>query len=49
MMTRDQAEEIQRHLLDAASAIKRADQIIFNLDAEDRKRLAGPLGATVCA
>jgi Protein of unknown function len=49
MMTRDQAEEIQRHLLDAADAINRADQIIINLDAEDRKRLAGPLGATVDA
>jgi len=48
-MTRDQAEEIQRHLLDAAGAISRADQIIFNLDAKDRKRLAGPLGATLCA
>ena len=48
-MTRDQAEEVQRHLLDAADAIDRADQIIFNLDHEDRKRLAGPLGATVCA
>jgi hypothetical protein len=48
-MTRDQAEQIQRHLLDAASAIKRADQIIFNLDPEDRKRLAGPLGTTAGA
>jgi len=48
-MTRDQAEKIQRQLLDAADAINRADQIIFNLDAEDRKRLAGPLGTTICA
>ena len=48
-MTRDQAAEIQLQLLDAASAINRADQIIFNLDPDDRKRLAGPLAATIFA
>jgi hypothetical protein len=48
-MTREQAEEVERHLVDAAEAINRADAIILNLDPEDRKRLARPLGATVCA
>ena len=38
MMTRDQAETIQRHLLDADSAINRARRAIAGLGKEDRVR-----------
>ena len=38
MMTRDQAETIQRHLLDADSAMDRARRAIAGLGKEDRVR-----------
>jgi len=38
MMTRDQAEEIQHHLLDADSAMDRARRAIAGLGKEDRLR-----------
>jgi hypothetical protein len=42
-MTRDQAEEIHRHLLDAASAMSRAEAAMGELGGDDRKALAEPL------
>jgi hypothetical protein len=47
-MTRDQAEEIQRHLLDAARAMDRASAAISDLGEEARRRFAKPLGNVVC-
>jgi Protein of unknown function len=44
-MDRQQAAEIQKHMLEAADAIDRASEIIFKLDAEDRAELAVHLGA----
>jgi hypothetical protein len=43
-MTRDQAEEIQRHLLDAADAMSRAAAAIAEAGDDARKAFAGPLG-----
>jgi Protein of unknown function len=48
-MDETQAAEIQRNLLDAAGAIDRAGEIIFNLDKDERTKLAGPLGQIVSA
>jgi hypothetical protein len=48
MMTRDQAEEIQRHLLAAARAMDRASAAIAALGEEARSRFAKPLGTVVC-
>ena len=48
-MDRTQAEEIQKHLLDAAGAIDRASKVIFDLDKDDRVTLAAPLGEIVSA
>jgi hypothetical protein len=48
MMTRDQAEEIQRHLLEAARAMDRASAAIAALGEEARSRFAKPLGNIGC-
>lgn len=48
-MDRTQATEIKRHLLDAAAAIDRAQDIVFALDQEDRATLTAPLGDISCA
>jgi hypothetical protein len=42
-MTRDQAEEIQRCLFEAAAAMSRAQEAIAGLDREDRRRFIMPL------
>jgi len=47
MMTRDQAEELQRHLLDAARAMDRASAAIATLGEEARRTFAKPLGNVV--
>jgi hypothetical protein len=44
-MTREQAAEIQRHLLTAKKAINRVAALVFDLDkVEDRKAFAEPVG-----
>jgi hypothetical protein len=43
-MTRDQAEEIHRHLLDAAKAMSRAEAATGELGSDDRKALGRPFG-----
>ncbi|SDT25899.1 DUF3658 domain-containing protein [Bradyrhizobium canariense] len=43
-MDKEQAAEIQRHLLDAADAIDRASVVLVGLSKEDRAALAVPLG-----
>ena len=48
-MTRDQAEQIQRHLLDADSAMDRARRAISGLGKEDRVRFDGLLADVVAA
>jgi hypothetical protein len=48
-MDRTQAEEIQKHLLDAVSAIDRASKVIFDLNKDDREPLAAPLGEIASA
>jgi len=42
-MTRDQAEEIHRHLLDAAKAMSRAEAAMGELGSDDRKAFGRPL------
>jgi hypothetical protein len=46
-MDKEQAAEIQRHLLDAADAIDRASAVLVDLNKEDRAALAVPLGDIV--
>jgi hypothetical protein len=48
-MTRDQAEEVQRHLLDADSAMDRARRAIAGLGKEDRVRFDGLLAGVIAA
>jgi len=48
-MTRDQAEEVQRHLLDADSAMDRARRAIAGLGKEDRVRFDGLLAEVMAA
>ena len=48
-MTRDQAEEVQRHLLDANSAMDRARRAIAGLGKEDRVRFDGLLAEVIAA
>jgi hypothetical protein len=42
-MRRDQAEELHRHLLDAAAAMRRAEAAMDGIEGDDRKVLARPL------
>src|SRR6266571_1372993 len=49
MMTRDRAEEVQRHLLDANSAMDRARRAIAGLGKEDRVRFDGLLAEVMAA
>jgi len=48
-MTRDQAEEVQRHLLDANSAMDRARRAIAGLGKEDRVSFDGLLAEVMAA
>jgi hypothetical protein len=48
-MNRVQATDIQRHLLDADSAMDRARKAIAGLGKEDRARLGSPLAGIVAA
>ena len=48
-MDKTQAAEIQRHLLDAAGAMNRVSEVIFNLEKDERTKLAGPLGQIASA
>jgi hypothetical protein len=43
MMDREQATEIQKHLLDAAQAMRRAEAAVFDVGAEARRTFAEPL------
>jgi hypothetical protein len=42
-MTRDQAEELHRHLFDASAAMSRAEAAMSEITGDDRKALARPL------
>jgi hypothetical protein len=42
-MTREQAEELHRHLLDASAAMSRATGAMSEIDGDERKALARPL------
>src|SRR5882724_10274094 len=46
-MDRDQAAKIQEHLLEAARALDRADEAVFDLDKEARRTFAKPLSNVV--
>jgi hypothetical protein len=43
-MDREQAAKIRAHLLDAASAIRRANDVLFDFDKETRKKFAEYIG-----
>jgi hypothetical protein len=48
-MNKTQAAEIQRHMLEAAEAIRRAEAAILVVDKEDQAKLVPPLAEIVCA
>jgi hypothetical protein len=46
-MTREQAEELHRHVLDALAALSRATDAMSEIDGDERKPLARPLGEVI--